>query len=159
MSQLKEVRRQKNTLESHLDMKVPPNNIEDIKGELDYLKNTLIPSLEFERNLDETHILIEKYYIKALVKEGKMSPLEATPFLNEYEELFKKFEDPRKHYDNRRKKRDLSLKQSLSEKLVSTATDNKEKSRLADKLASIATNNKEKLEKLSVMKRETAIAR
>ncbi|WP_208595921.1 mucin-like protein [Enterococcus villorum] len=159
MSQLKEVRRQKNTLESHLDMKVPPNNIEDIKGELDYLKNTLIPSLEFERNLDETHILIEKYYIKALVKEGKMSPLEATPFLNEYEELFKKFEDPRKHYDNRRKKRDLSLKQSLSEKLVSTATDNKEKPRLADKLASIATNNKEKLEKLSVMKRETAIAR
>ncbi|WP_143352916.1 hypothetical protein [Enterococcus villorum] len=140
-----------------------PNSIDVLRAQRDEIRDELLSTLGDQRDFVQYQIMNEKDAIESLVKEGKMSAVEAEKYRNEYNKLMNKFEVPL--YDivleinNGRKKRDLSVKQRLSEKLASTATDNKEKPRLAEKLASIATNNKEKLEKLSVMKREPAMVR
>ncbi len=158
-----------------------PNSIETLKAQRDEIRGELLPTLVDQRDFVQYQIMNEKDSIEPLVKEGKMSAVEAEKYRNEYNKLIDKFEVPVNvfghEFDNIRKKRDLSLEQSFSEKSVNIATDNKEKPRLSDKSANKATDKKEKqrlskkLESIttnnkqnvlrgrSVMKREPVIAR
>lgn len=58
-----------------------------------------------------------------LVKEGKLSPSLATKYTDEYDKLINNFEQS----NNRRNKRGMSMKPTLSEKLTNIATNNKDK--------------------------------
>ncbi|MGN8983035.1 hypothetical protein ACTNBL_12185, partial [Enterococcus villorum] len=158
-----------------------PNSIETLKAQRDEIRGELLPTLVDQRDFVQYQIMNEKDSIESLVKEGKMSAVEAEKYRNEYNKLIDKFEVPVNvfghEFDNIRKKRDLSLEQSFSEKSVNIATDNKEKPRLSDKSANKATDKKEKqrlskklesittnnkqnvLRRRSVMKREPVIAR
>ena len=158
-----------------------PNSIEVLRAQRDEIRGELLPTLVDQRDFVQYQIMNEKDSIEPLVKEGKMSAVEAEKYRNEYNKLIDKFEVPVNvfghEFDNIRKKRDLSLEQSFSEKSVNIATDNKEKPRLSDKSANKATDKKEKqrlskkLESIttnnkqnvlrgrSVMKREPVIAR
>ncbi|MGN8982709.1 hypothetical protein ACTNBL_10375, partial [Enterococcus villorum] len=136
----------------------------DLREQRDEIKNKLLPKLKNETILVQSQIMNEKNAIESLLKTGKMSAVEAEKYRSEYNKLMDKFELPRYYIDiesdNKRKKRDLSLEQSFSEKLANTATDNKEKQRLSKKLESIATNNKQNvLRNRSARKRKSVIAR
>ncbi|EOH87438.1 hypothetical protein [Enterococcus villorum] len=141
-----------------------PNSIEVLRAQRDEIRYDLLPSLEYRRDFVQSQIMNEKNAIESLLKTGKMSAVEAEKYRSEYNKLMDKFELPRYYIDiesdNKRKKRDLSLEQSFSEKLANTATDNKEKQRLSKKLESIATNNKQNvLRNRSARKRKSVIAR
>ena len=158
-----------------------PNSIDVLRGQRDEIRGEQLPTLVDQRDFVQYQIMNEKDSIESLVKEGKMSAVEAEKYRNEYNKLMDKFEVPvnvfDREFDNIRKKRDLSLKQSFSEKSANIATDNKEKPRLSEKSANTATDKKEKqrlskklesiainnkqnvLRKRSALKREPVIAR
>jgi hypothetical protein len=124
MRDLREAHKQQNTLQSELNMKAKlpkdeiSNNSEEIKIRLDCIKEEVIPKLEKTRNFFSVRIQFEKYNIKALEREGKMTSLEAEKYINKLDQLSNEFKDLMKLDDNERQKRDLP---KLSEKLESIA--------------------------------------
>ncbi|EOS7733657.1 hypothetical protein FK425_RS00740 [Enterococcus hirae] len=88
-----------------------PRNISDVKADLNEINRNIIPKLESEKFHIQAEIIKEVNHINSLEGQGKISPFEAKKFLNEYNKL-------NINFAKERNKRDISLKQTVSDFFV-----------------------------------------
>ncbi|WP_143352917.1 hypothetical protein [Enterococcus villorum] len=128
MQEINDLRGQANELQSQLfwNKQFPgetlPYNRHDMEADLNHIRNDQLPKLENERTRIQTEIMKEKKHIELLVKKGKISPLKAIEYVNEYDKLIHNFEETIDHLDNKRNKRERVGKPNLSENTLTTAT-------------------------------------
>ncbi|MBF8807849.1 MAG: hypothetical protein IC227_05180 [Enterococcus lacertideformus] len=109
-----------NNLQKNLSQNEDPCNIVNIKADIANIISNIIPQLKRERENIRCEMTKEKNSIELLVKQGKLISSEAKLYVDEYNSLIN-------NTGNRRNKRDVIKKQTLSEKLASVNINNKER--------------------------------